>query len=125
MAELQRNVAYLELKDFDPRTGALVNPQIPKNIPVLIMAQAGWCGHCTTTKPAFQQLSDMSNGKIFCATINSDTEKDVAQMFGKGFPGIQPVQGYPTFLGYKGGKYVKTHSGDRSLQSLQQFAQSL
>ena len=130
MSELKgNNIAYLELSDFD-NDGNLVNPQIPKNIPVIIMLQASWCGHCVHVKPAFQEMADdpKNKGKIFAATIQGDEpkQKDIAQKFLKGaFKSIPEVQGFPTFIGYKNGRFVKFCEGKRSKENWEQFCAGL
>ena len=130
--ELEGDIGYLEAKDIDSQ-GNLVGPDvqkyIPQNVPVVIMFQASWCGHCKHTKPTFQQLCNENKGKIFCATVQDDEksgrQQQVSKMFSNGFPGVDPIRGYPTFLGYKNGKFVKEYNGNRSKQSLYDFAMSL
>ena len=49
-------------QDFDSN-GNLINSKIPKNIPVLIMIQADFCGYCTKAKPEFEKFAKKNEGK--------------------------------------------------------------
>lgn len=125
MSYLNKPVAYLQVSDFDDN-GNLINPKIPKDIPVVIMAQASWCGHCTSAKPAFQNFANENQGKIFAATIQNDGkekgEPELAKKLNTFFP---KLRGFPSYFGYKNGKFVKEHEGGRDKDSLQKFAMSL
>ena len=120
---LTKPVAYLTSKDFD-ENGNLINPQLKDKI-VIIMIQAAFCGYCTIAKPAFQDFANKMQGKIFCATIQGDGnqpgEKELNDMIKK----IDPTfRGFPSWVGYKNGKYVKSHEGKRDAKSLQDFCNS-
>ena len=111
-------VRYLEKSDFD-QSGNLVNKQIPANMPILIMIQANFCGYCTQAKPAFQQFANQTEGRVFCATIQADSENANEKALASQIKTICPdFRGYPSYVIYKNGKYVKTHNGDRNIQSL-------
>jgi thiol-disulfide isomerase/thioredoxin len=119
---LNKPIGYLEIDDFDSK-GNLINSQIPKNIPVVIMAQASWCPHCTTSKPAFQEFADDNEGHVFCGTIQADgdreSEKALGKLIGKFKPGFK---GFPDYLLYKGGKRVNKEIKGRSAKDLVEFA---
>lgn len=120
---LTKPVAYLTIKDFDTN-GNLVNNEL-KAKKVVIMIQAGFCGYCTIAKPAFQDFANQKQNIIFCATIQGDGkepgEKELNDMIKK----IDPTfRGFPGYVGYKNGKYVKSHSGGRSVKDLENFANS-
>jgi len=121
MKYLNKPVAYLVDSDFD-NNGNLVNPEIPKDIPVLIMVQANFCGHCTHAKPEFKKLADENNNKIFCATIQGDGqekgEKELGQRLSNMF---HKFRGFPEYMLYKNGKFVKQHEGGRSSNELKEF----
>lgn len=75
MKYLYKPVAYLQASDFDSQ-GNLINPEIPKNVPVVVMVQGNFCGYCTQAKPAFQQFAEQNNGRVFCATIQGDGQEE-------------------------------------------------
>jgi thiol-disulfide isomerase/thioredoxin len=124
MLYLTEPIVYLVNKDFDTN-GNLINPRL-KDKKVIIMIQAAFCGHCTNAKPAYQEFGDKNQNKFIIATIQGDGtqlgEKELNQMLKK----IDPqFRGFPAYVGYKNGVYVKTHNGGRSAQDLQMFADSL
>jgi thiol-disulfide isomerase/thioredoxin len=93
-------------------------------LPLLVMMQGSYCGHCKTMKPAFAQASKMLEGVVLCCTIHADSEnpseRDLAMRLGK----IMQIPGYPhTFL-VRNGKIAKIYKGDRSAQDLVKFATS-
>jgi len=120
---LTKPIAYLTINDFDSN-GNIVNPKL-KNGKVIIMIQANFCGYCTIAKPAFQELANQNQSNFICVTIQGDGketgEKELNDMIKK----IDPTfRGFPGYVGYKNGKYVKSHSGGRSVQELENFANS-
>lgn len=122
MKHFNNNVAYMEDSDFDA-TGNLVNPKVPKDIPVVIMAQASWCPHCTTAKPAFQEFANKNAGKIFCATIHSDGDRETEKALGKRMKTIKPgFRGFPEYLCYNGGKRDDKDTKGRGVKDLEEFS---
>ena len=120
-SELNKHVAYLEDQDFD-LSGKLINPDVPKNVPVVIMMQASWCPHCTNAKPAFQQFADQYKGKVFCATIQSDGERASEKLLGKRLEVIKPgFQGFPDYVLYKNGSRVNKEITGRGVEQLESF----
>lgn len=117
------SVAYLENGDFNIPTKKLVNPKIPKNIPVVIMIQASWCPHCTNAKGAYQEFALKNKGKVFCATIEADGERESEKELGKNISNlISDFQGFPHYVMYfNGKKYEKSITG-RSVKHLEEFA---
>jgi thiol-disulfide isomerase/thioredoxin len=125
MLFLNKPVAYLQDEDFD-KNGNLINKEIPKNIPTIIMIQANFCGYCTKAKPDFQSFADKNVGKYFCATIQGDGKEEGEPELSKRLNLIHPkFRGYPSYVGYKNGKFIKIHDGDRDKKSLENFAKSL
>ena len=125
MIYLKKPVAYLTDKDFD-REGNLIQPNIPKDIPVIIMVQAKFCGYCTQAKPAFQEFASKMNGKVFSATIQGDGDQEGEKELGSRIKMIDPsFRGYPHYMAYKHGRYLKTHDGGRSVEDLQKFAEEV
>ena len=125
--DLHGPIAFMQVTDFDDN-GNVINPDIPKDKPMIIMIQASWCGHCTNSKPAYQSFANNSKDTVFCATIaadgNEQGEKELAQKFSKGMKGIL-VRGFPTYIGVKkNGDMVENKIG-RDEQSLQKFVDLL
>jgi len=122
MKYLNKPVAYLEDSDFDS-AGNLTNSQIPKDIPVIIMAQTTWCPHCTNAKPAFQEFANKNEGKVFCVTIQADGDRPSEKALGKRMKTIyKDFRGFPEYLYYKGGKRVDKKIKGRGVNDLQDFA---
>jgi thiol-disulfide isomerase/thioredoxin len=120
---LNNPVAYLQDNDFDTN-GHLINPKIPKDVPVVIGIFGNFCGYCTKAKPAFQEFANKTQGKVFCVTIQGDGEVEGEKALAKRIKQIDPsFQGFPSYVLYKNGKYVR--SGDtRSVSELTDFANS-
>jgi thiol-disulfide isomerase/thioredoxin len=123
MKYLNKPVGYLTITDFD-QNGTLINPDIPKNKIVIIMIQANFCGYCTQAKPAFQEFA--KNKNVIALTIQGDGnekgEKELSAILNK----IDPTfRGFPSYVAYKNGKYLKSHNGGRSAKDLEMFVKSL
>lgn len=119
MMYLNKPVYYLTDGDVDS-SGNLINPDIPKDIPVFLMLQAGFCGHCTVAKPAYQEFANKNEGKVFVTTVQADGkesgEKDLAKRLGSLIPNFR---GYPHYAVYKNGTFLKNWEEGRSLDSLE------
>jgi thiol-disulfide isomerase/thioredoxin len=125
MIYLKKPVAYLTNSDFDENCN-LINDKIPKNIPVVIMIQAKFCGYCTQAKPAFQEFANKNQGKMFACTIEGDGTQPGEKELNSKLKKIDPsFRGFPSYVGYKNGKFVKTHQGGRQLEDLEKFLASL
>jgi thiol-disulfide isomerase/thioredoxin len=119
MLFLNKPVAYLQNDDFDKK-GNLINSSIPKNKPVIIMIQANFCGYCTKSKPDFQNFADKNSGKYFFATIQGDGTQPGEKELGERLEIIHPkFRGFPSYVGYKNGKFIKVHEGGRDEKSLE------
>lgn len=122
MTDLKRPIAYLEDKDFDSQ-GNIVNSDIPKNVPVIIMIQASWCPHCESAKPAFQNFAKKYEGKVFCATIQADGERESEKALGKRVSSIKKgFRGFPEYLKYQAGIQVDEQITGRNVENLEKFA---
>ena len=122
MKYLNDTVGYLQNSDFD-NAGDIINPSIPKDIPVIIMIQGNFCGYCTQAKPAFKEFADRNRGKVFCATIQGDGKEPGEKELGARIKTIDPnFQGYPSYVKYMGGKRVSTDIKGRDMAALQAFA---
>lgn len=117
------NVAYLEDSDFD-KNGNIINPDIPRNIPVVVMMQASWCPHCKHATPDFDKFAELSQGKVFCATIQSDGERESEKVLGKRIKEtIEPnFRGFPHYTLYNGRMRVNAEISGRSVGDLKKFA---
>jgi thiol-disulfide isomerase/thioredoxin len=115
-------VPYLE--DSDINSDASLKSHVNNDKPVVMMVQGNFCPHCNNAKPAFQQLAQ-SMPNVAVVTVQTDggpSDKKASQMLSA----VNKSPGVPAFLGFsKEGKFVKTHSGNRDLESLKQFASSL
>lgn len=122
MSFLNKPIAYLTIEDFDSQ-GNMANPSIPKNIPVVLMIQAGFCGHCTHAKPAFQQFADSHQGKVFCATIQADGKEPGEKEVGAILQKIDPsFRGFPSYVLFQNGQRVPKDIKGRDVKHLKQFA---
>ena len=116
------NVGYLEDVDFD-RNGNLINSDIPKDKPVVVMIFASWCGYCRQTKPAFQEFANKMKGKVFCAAIQSDGERPSEKRLSDKLKTIKPdFRGFPDFILFKNGKQINKELKGRSVQDFIEFS---
>ena len=124
MSDLQRPVAYLEDHDFDSSgnpTGKLA--EISHKVPVVVMIQASFCGHCNAAKPAFQQFANKHQGKVFCTTIHGDADKPSEQALSKRIDSIKPgFVGFPDYVLIVSGKVVPKEISGRDVSHLEEFA---
>lgn len=114
-------VPYLTGEDVNP-DGSL-KPYVGNGKAVVLMMQGNFCPHCTTAKPAFQQLVQ-GNG-FAVATVQTDGD-DGDREAAKKLASVNKSPGVPAFLGFdKNGRFVKMHQGNRDVASLQAFGNSL
>ena len=124
MIYLNKPIAYLQDSDFD-KDGNLLNDNIPTDIPVVLLIQAAFCGYCTMMKPAFQEFAEKNKGVVFCATIQGDGKELGEKELNSRIKSIdKSFRGYPSIVGYKNKKFVKTHTGGRTLNDLELFSKS-
>ncbi len=124
-------IPYLEISDFDSKGNIKEERLVKKNLPVLIMIQANFCGWCNKSKPDFQKLADSINSnpqkKVILATIQGDGEEKGEQELAQILDVIDKsgFNGYPTYVLYTpaSGKlsYKKTHTGGREAKDLADF----
>jgi len=111
------HIVFLEREDFTD-DGTFKHNQGLK--PMLVMVMGNFCGFCKKAAPMYKKLSE-ENPNIICATVVIDgkpSEKELSSLISSK---ITPVPGVPTFLLFKNGKYVATHSGERTADSLKDF----
>jgi hypothetical protein len=124
MDRIKFPVRYLEIKDFDTN-GNLINPNIPKNIPVCIMIQSSKCGHCIKAKSGYLEFGKEIKNKCFVTAllVDGDTEgeKDITSIVKKI---DQKITGYPSYIFYFNGNRIN-YEGNRQSKDLKQFVESL
>ena len=125
MEYLTPPVAYLDTNDFD-NDGNLINNQLlSSNLPVFIMIQAVFCGHCTRAKPWFQEFAQKNVGKVICCSIQGDSDmksvKELTNMLSKI---CSDFVGYPTYVVFNKNKKIK-YTGGRKTEDLQSFLNQL
>lgn len=124
MKYLNKPIAYLQDSDFDAN-GNLINPDIPKNIPVVVMLAANFCHYCTQAKPAYQQFANQMKGKIFCATIQGDGDMPGERELSRRLNKIKPsFRGYPDYMLFINGKRVNKEIKGRGVNDLIEFVRS-
>ena len=86
-----------------------------------VMFGTGWCGHCKTTKPEFDNFKESYKGpiKIMYIDCEDDNNKElVAQQEVKGFPTIRY---YPSGLT---GKYDE-YNGERTTEGFKEYVSQI
>ena len=99
-------VSSIGSRDFDGKCN-LKNSKLKSGY-TTIMVYANWCGHCMSAKPIYNSLAKSTCCQPRCACIDSDENTELLEKFNDN--GII-VEGYPTFLQFKDGKYHRTFDG--------------
>jgi len=119
-------VINLESIDFD-NNKLIVNGQ---NFPgkVLILIWASYCGHCMTASEQYKQIVDRYNNSttlgadsITLASVQSDGPEKDRKAVGILEKIAGPIQGVPTYLYFKNGKFVQVYNGGRDANSIVSF----
>lgn len=115
MGDLKYPVAYLEVNDFDDSGNYLGRK------PIMVMFQAGWCGHCAYSKPEFQKFAD--ERIVECATIQEDGARKTEKELGKLVSRIYPEQflGYPSYMLILPSGKKLAYNGGRDAESIKKF----
>ncbi len=120
-------VVYLDGNDFD-ENGYIINKPIVKinnTKPVFIMIQANFCFHCTESKPEYYKFAINNIDKVFCTTIQGDSDIPEVKALMKRIHTIYPeFQGYPSYVVYYKDKRI-LYKGGRRLVDLQMFLNKL
>jgi thioredoxin 1 len=85
---------------------------LQSKMPALVAFTSQNCGHCVRLKPAYEEAA--KNAKIVLAMVERSGAGNL--------PGKYNVKGFPTIILFNGGEAVKEYQGDRSVQSLVDFA---
>ena len=126
MDYMTKPVAFLETTDFD-NNGIIINPNIPSDMPVFIMIQANFCFHCKNAKPAYQQFADNFEGRIFCTSIQGDSQNpNVRDIFksGKIYKICPQFVGYPSYVVQYQGNIIQ-YNGGRRQEDLESYSHQL
>jgi len=122
MSDFEFPVAYLEDSDFT-KDGKLSNKDIPSDLPVVVMMQSSWCGHCKKAKPAFQEFANKMQGKVFCATIQADGDRQSEKDLGNRLKTIKSdFIGFPTYVLIKDGIVSDKKINGREVTDLIEFS---
>ena len=112
-------VSELFFDDFDDR-GRLIKRKYRRGI-TIIMFYSPRCGHCHHTKPTYTWLSNLlDTTKFHFTAINCSQTPDIVPTLEKRIQGVS-IEGFPTILKFKNGKYTQTLQGDRSKDGLFRF----
>jgi thiol-disulfide isomerase/thioredoxin len=113
-----KNVAYLEDTDFDSN-GMMVQNNMTKGKPVVVMIQAGWCPHCIHAKQAFQDFAN-KHREVLCATIQSDGDRESEKKLAKRIKDIKTdFAGFPDYMLIVNGKVANKNINGRSVNDLE------
>ena len=77
------------------------------------------CGHCKKMMPEWQRFVKLNanNSKVKIETVEKDDAPELIQKYN--------VQGFPTIIAINDGKKVKEFEGERNVDDLQRFANSI
>ena len=77
------------------------------------------CGHCKQMMPEWQRFVKLNanNKKVKIETVEKDDAPELIQKYN--------VQGFPTIIAINDGKKIKEFEGERTVDDLQRFANSV
>ena len=120
--EIGDEVQELVPEDFDDK-GRLHKSKYKKGVTIL-MIYAPWCGHCHHTKPELVYLAHLFNpSKVRFTALNGDAHRSFCTHLESCIRGFH-VDGFPTLVKFRRGKYQETYQGSRDRASLFQFLSS-
>jgi thiol-disulfide isomerase/thioredoxin len=92
------------------------NESLPKYDVVVVMAKAEWCGHCQTTKPIFEKaFAQTKCNNVMSYYLDSEKSREIIEAL------PVKVEGYPTLLRFRKGKFDKQFAGKREVLNLSLF----
>jgi thiol-disulfide isomerase/thioredoxin len=110
-------VTHLTSNDFDSNGNI---PNYSKGL-LTVAFLASWCGHCQHFKPVYEEVAKLTRClDSGCAYIDADESKDLIKKLNGLNLGFT-VNGFPTIIQYKNGKYYRTFGGNRSADSVLAF----
>jgi len=101
-----------EVEKIDVPDSDSINPDVLS----IVMFYAPWCGHCVHAKPNVNKFitTYKNESSMPCIKINCDEHKKIQETYG--------INGFPTIATTKHGKIVEKYDGDRSVESLLEWA---
>lgn len=108
------NVQYIEPSDFNADMS--LKPYVNNGKPVLVMVQSMNCGHCSSAKPAYQQLFNNNDLPCVIAAMQVEEFQPLANKLQQLDPSFGGVPTYWIFG--KDGKFIAPHQGGRDVNSL-------
>ena len=86
-------------------------------LPVFIDVSTAWCPPCKVAAPLVAALAKRHAGKLKVVEIDGDASPELTARLG--------VRGFPTFLGFFGGKVVDSKLGFAGAKPLEALAETL
>lgn len=85
---------------------------LKSDLPVLVDFYADWCVPCKMMAPIVKDLASAYEGKMKIGKCNIDDNMETAQKY--------RVMSIPTFIIFKNGEPVETHTGSLSREELEE-----
>jgi thioredoxin 1 len=93
------------------------NEVLRSELPVLIDVSTAWCAPCRLAASAVAEVAQQHQGQLKVVAIDGDESPELVASLG--------VRGYPTFLGYVGGKRVESQAGFYGKKKLAELSERL
>ena len=111
--------ANLTTDDFRVNNNVvLINPQIMKGNPGMLLVHAHWCGHCKHFMPIYQKMAaqlNQANDSFSCLAIESEELKKDNGVVSKALN----VNGFPSIYWVaQDGKVIGQYEGGRDTDSI-------
>jgi thioredoxin 1 len=109
------NIIYLH-EQTEKRSGQDILQNIVSTGNVIVDFYADWCGPCKNLGRTIEQIASDHTAIIFLK-VNVDLFPDIAQNFG--------IKSIPVLIFYKNGQKLKTISGSKNKNELENLIQSM
>jgi thioredoxin 1 len=90
---------------------------LDSELPVLLDVSATWCPPCRAAAPVLTELARRYQGKLKVVEVDGGESPALVARLG--------VRGFPTFLGFVGGKVVERRAGFAGKKALEGLAASI